>query len=103
MLRGCESLISIDLSNFDTSEVVNMGELFHECRNLQYINLKNFKDTKNPITTDIFKAIAKNVAICINSAEASKIYDIARKIECVNFSCEENWPFTRKKVDIDRG
>ena len=37
-----ESLISIDLSNFDTSLVISVQSMFSGCNSLELINLKNF-------------------------------------------------------------
>jgi surface protein len=36
------SLIDIDLSNFDTSSVTDMGCMFENCKNLNSINLSGF-------------------------------------------------------------
>ena len=46
MFRGCMSLESLDLSGFDTSNVTNMVELFRDCRSLKSLNLSSF-DTSN--------------------------------------------------------
>ena len=46
MFYGCESLTSIDLSNFNTSKVTNMNSMFNDCRGLTSIDLSNF-DTSN--------------------------------------------------------
>ena len=41
MLYNNKQLISLDLSNFDFSEVTDMQYMFTFCPNLKYINLKN--------------------------------------------------------------
>ena len=46
MFQGCDSLSSIDISNFDTSRVTTMANLFNGCNSLSSINLSNF-DTYN--------------------------------------------------------
>ena len=46
MFYECHTLISLDLSNFNTSQVVNMNSMFASCVNLEYINLKNFTEIK---------------------------------------------------------
>ena len=46
MFRGCDSLISIDLSNFDTSSVINMRGMFAGCNSLISLNLSNFNTSK---------------------------------------------------------
>ena len=46
MFFGCSSLISIDLSNFNTQKVTNMSWMFTRCKFLTNIDLTNF-NTKN--------------------------------------------------------
>ena len=42
----CESLINIDLSNFNSQNVTNMSYIFYKCKSLSKINLSNI-NTKN--------------------------------------------------------
>ena len=42
MFCNCNSLKSIDLSNFNASQVIDMGLMFYNCRSLESINLSNF-------------------------------------------------------------
>ena len=42
MFYGCRALHSLDLSNFDTSSVINMQYMFYECGELQSIDLSKF-------------------------------------------------------------
>ena len=46
MLSGCESLSSIDLSNFNTQNVTNMGYMFYNCNSLTSLDLSNFNTQK---------------------------------------------------------
>ena len=46
MFNGCEMLTSLDISNFDTSNVVNMYGMFCSDFNLRKLNLSNFKTKK---------------------------------------------------------
>mgnify|MGYP003571341013 CR=1 FL=1 len=46
---NCSNIINIDLSNFDTKNIINMKEMFNGCQNLKrinllYLNTKNVKD-----------------------------------------------------------
>jgi surface protein len=38
MFQGCSSLTSLDLSNFDTSNVTAMASMFATCTNLTSLN-----------------------------------------------------------------
>ena len=42
MFSGCELLTNIDLSNFNTQNVINMACMFKGCKNIKNINLSNF-------------------------------------------------------------
>lgn len=46
MFGRCESLTKLDLSNFDTSKVTNMGGMFEQCTNLIKLDISSF-DTSN--------------------------------------------------------
>ena len=48
MFSSCFSLISLNLSNFNTQNVKNMDSMFSSCNSLQLIDLSNF-NTKNVI------------------------------------------------------
>lgn len=42
MFYGCENLLSLNLSGFNTGKLLKMGWMFDGCKNLSYLNLKNF-------------------------------------------------------------
>ena len=42
MFRDCSSLKSLNLSNFNTSQVTNMHKMFSSCSSLKSLNLSNF-------------------------------------------------------------
>ena len=44
MFTGCYSIISIDLSNFYFSGVIDLSYMFSNCQNLQYIKLSGYLD-----------------------------------------------------------
>ena len=62
MFYGCKSLIQLDLSSFDTSNVIDMYKMFYHCEALTKLDLSNF-DTSNVITMyrmfDECKALTK--------------------------------------------
>ena len=43
MFSGCENIIKIDLTNFNTKYITKMDRIFYECINIKYINLFTFK------------------------------------------------------------
>ena len=46
MFRGCDSLISLDLLNFNTQDVTNMYGMFYNCNSLKSLDLSKF-NTQN--------------------------------------------------------
>ena len=46
MFYQCRNIIEIDLSHFDSSEVVSMNRMFYECSSLTSINLSNLNTEK---------------------------------------------------------
>ena len=46
MFNGCKSIISIDLSNFDSSDITDMNSMFSECTHLKKIILENLNTEK---------------------------------------------------------
>ena len=46
MFCNCCSLISLNLSNFNTNNVIDMSWMFRGCKSLTNINLSNFNTNK---------------------------------------------------------
>ena len=42
MFCSCESLASLDVSHFDTSQVVNMSGMFWYCENMKSLDVSHF-------------------------------------------------------------
>ena len=65
MFSGCESLISIDMSEFDSSLITSMERMFYGCLNVSSIDLTNFNTSSvknmNSLFEDCYKL--KNVDI----------------------------------------
>ena len=46
MFYNCKSIISVDFTNFDSSEVNSTGSMFYNCTSLLSLNLTNFDTSK---------------------------------------------------------
>ena len=46
MFEACRKLTTLDLSRFNTKNVVDMGSMFFECENLMSLNVSNFNTSK---------------------------------------------------------
>ena len=54
MFYGCSSLESIDLSSFNTTNVMNMSALFDKCSSLESLDLSSFNTTNVTDISDMF-------------------------------------------------
>lgn len=76
MFSACKSLINLDLSNFNTSNVTNMRDMFMRCSGLTSLNLSNF-DTSN--VTDIggmFYDCSGLTSLNLSNIDTSKVTDM---------------------------
>lgn len=46
MFKGCVNLESLDLNNFNTSNVANMSWMFYKCTNLETLDISSFNTSK---------------------------------------------------------
>ena len=54
MFYGCSSLSSLDLSNFDTSNVIYMKDMFYGCSSLSSLDLSSFDTSNVTFMTSMF-------------------------------------------------
>ena len=73
MFRNMSSLISLDLSNFDTSKVTNMSYMFFNTSSLTSLNLSNF-DTSQVMNMDsIFRRMTNLTTLNLSNFNTSKV------------------------------
>ena len=70
MFFNCKSLISLDLSNFDTSQVTNMQSMFYNGWSLASLDLSNFDTSQVANMDSMFMGCSPLRTIKIND-EAS--------------------------------
>ena len=78
MFYNCESLKELNLSNFNTNKVYNMGDMFYECQNLTELNISKFKINKETNTSNMFQG-------CVRLKKTSKIRKIEGDNSCICF------------------
>ena len=77
MFRNMSSLISLNLSNFDTSKVTNMSYMFFNTSSLALLNLSNF-DTSQVMNMDsIFRRMTNLTTIDLSNFDTSKVTDMS--------------------------
>ena len=73
MLRGCNSLESIDLSCFDTSQVTVMRYMFYECSSLKFIDLSSFDSSQITDMRSMFEGCSSLVSINLSNFNTSNV------------------------------
>ena len=77
MFRNMSSLISLNLSNFDTSKVTNMSYMFFNTSSLTLLNLSNF-DTSQVMNMDsIFRGMTNLTTIDLSNFDTSSVTDMS--------------------------
>jgi len=65
MFSRCSGLTSLDLSNFDTSKVTNMFDMFSGCSSLTNLDLSNFDMSKLEYSSDMFSELKTDALIIV--------------------------------------
>ncbi len=73
MFKSCTNLKTINLSSFDTSNVENMSSMFNGCENLQTLNLSNFNTSSCKNMSSMFYNNKKLTYLDISSFNTSKV------------------------------
>ncbi len=76
MFGGCENLVSLDLSHFDTSNVINMENMFINC-GVQHLNLCNF-DTSNVMNMNGMFCGCDSSSINLSSFNTNNVTDMSK-------------------------
>ena len=97
MFNKCSSLTSLNLSNFNTSLVKYMQNMFQDCLSLEYINIENFNDKNLLDAYKIFDNVPNNVAICYEKS-GTLLTKIQEAIECFIINCSNDWKLYQKKI-----
>ena len=66
MFKGCENLISLDISNFNLSSSTRINNMMNNLKSLIYLNMHSIiagSNIKN--STDCFKGLSSRLKYCI--------------------------------------
>ena len=66
MFSGCRNLAELDLSNFNTANVEDMRSMFSECKNLAELDLSNFNTAKVMYMGNMFSGCLNLTTIYVN-------------------------------------
>ena len=76
MFRECSSLISIDLSSLNTTNVNNMGSMFYKCSSLKSIDLSSFNTTNVNNMGSMFLGCSSLISIDLSSFNTTNVKDM---------------------------
>ena len=89
LFDGCESLVSLDLSNFDTSRIQNMGEMFNFCSSLTNLDISNFNTSSVKDMYFMFNGCKNLTKLNLGSFNTNKVesmnsmFDGCTKLESI--------------------
>ena len=92
MFSGCENIISIDLSSFNSSNVTNMKYMFGNCYNLEEIILKNLNTENVRDMSYLFKKCPLKKIEFPNSFNTKSVKDMPFMFLFCDYLEEINFP-----------
>ena len=76
MFSGMSSLTSLDLSNFNTSNMTNMSSMFYNMRNLTSLDLSNFNTSNVVDMEDMFSGMSSLTSLSLSNFDTSNVVDM---------------------------
>ena len=73
MFDSCTKLKSLDLSNFDTSNVYSMNDMFYGCSELKSLDLSNFDTSKVESMSGMFCDCSELKSLDLSNFDTSKV------------------------------
>ena len=76
MFYSCSSLTSLDLSNFDTSQVTRMSSMFRNCSGLTSLDLSGFDTSQVTDTDSMFYGCSSLTSVDLSGFDTSKVTEM---------------------------
>ena len=73
MFCGCQNLSSLDLSNFNTANVMEMGNMFYNCSTLTSLDLSNFNTEKVESMMGMFFSCSALTSLDLSNFNTKKV------------------------------
>ena len=81
MFSNCLSLVSLDLSGFDTSKVTGMSYMFCDCPSLVSVNLSGWNTSKVTDMSYMFSGCSALTTLDLSSFDTSRVTDMRSMFE----------------------
>ena len=73
MFNDCHKLISLDVSNFNTSKVTSMSNMFNSCSALTSLDLSNFNTSKVTSMSNMFNSCSALTSLDVSNFNTSNV------------------------------
>lgn len=104
MFCGCSSLKELDLSNFDTSQVTNMGSMFSECSSLTRLDLSNFDTGQVTDVRGMFGDCTELIDLDLSGMDFTQEPDPHEMFRgCTKLSCIKTPINVKETIDLPMG
>ena len=80
MFCGCTSLVSLNLNSFDTSKIKTFYGMLYSCNSIIYLNLNSFA-IRQDANIEYMIPTSDNLLLCYNESVASKLNTYANKCD----------------------
>ena len=97
IFNSCELITSLNLSNFNILKITNMNDMFDGCKNLLYLNMKNFDKIILTTTVSIMDMVPDNIFVCGDIDIISPQIRMGDR-KCYTIDCSDNWQQIQKRI-----
>ena len=103
MFSGCSSLVSLNLNNFDTSNVRNMADLFSWCKSLISIDLSHINTNNVVNMNSMFNGCESLTSLDLSNFDTSKVTEmISMFSQCYSLTTLDLSNFKTSKITYIR-
>ena len=102
MFYECENLTTLDVSNFNTSNVTDMSNMFWNCNNLTTLDVSNFNTSNVTAMNNMFNGCCKLTTLDLSNFDTSNVTAMNSMFNgCSNLTTLDLSNFdTRKVIDM---
>ncbi len=87
MFYRCRRLVSLDVNNFDTSNVTTMSYMFADCTRLVSLDVNNFDTSKVNKMVGMFNSCFELASLDVSNFDTSKVYEMGNMfIGCISLT-----------------
>ena len=76
LFSSCKDIVSIDLSNFDSSKISTMNGMFSDCNSLKSVNFENFNTASSKNMIGMFKNCQSLTSLDLSNFDTTQVTNI---------------------------